>query len=79
MCFGGQRQQAYPPTPPSPEQVAYDKLQRDKEIRRASYLANGLPDPGGGTVVIAPEETSTKGDVILGATKGGDTASYRVK
>lgn len=77
MCFGGQKQQPYPPTPPSPEQVAYDKLQRDKEIRRASYLANGLPDPGGGTVVVNSD--NSRKDVVLGQSQAENAISTSVR
>jgi hypothetical protein len=64
MCFGGGgNSNPYPPQPPSPEQVASDKLARDKEIQRQSYLREGL-DP---TKPIVTQIDQTPGKVVLGA------------
>lgn len=67
MGGGGDNYQPPAPAPPSPEQTAYDKLQRDKAIRRASYLAHGMPDPYPGVVLtdsVSPTVQTQRGSVL---------------
>ena len=69
MCMGGGGSPAYPPTPPNPDQVAYDKLQVDKDIQRRSYIAAGYdPDKP-----LVTQLDQTPGKVALGAPGGTST------
>ena len=68
MCMGSS-QPAYQPYPANPDQTAYDKLQRDKEIQRQSYLAQGFnPDKP-----LVTQLDQTPGKVALGAPGGTST------
>ena len=69
MCMGGGGSSPAPPPPPSAEQLAYDKLQRDKALRRQSYLARGMNDPYPemGTVMLDTGTSTTTGrGTVLG-------------